>query len=173
MKQQHARIADATTDFVRIRQGAFNIHLAALHGWMFYSNYPLPIFAGANYSKPKGSCDVQAWGARLEALYAKGPKLVSMEPSDGAQDVDPTIVVIRFVFDRPMKSGMALIRSDGTFPEGAGKPTWDVEGRVLTFTVRLTPGTAYRFGLNAEDMYGFQDRDGSPLRPIVVIFRTR
>jgi hypothetical protein len=115
----------------------------------------------------------EARGARLEALYAKGPKLVSMEPTDGAQDVDPTIVVVRFVFDRPMKSGMALMRSDGTFPESAGKPTWDAEGKVLTFPVRLTPGTTYRLGLNAKDVYGFQDRDASPLRPIIVSFRTR
>jgi hypothetical protein len=115
----------------------------------------------------------EARQARLDALYAKGPKLVSMEPANGAQDVDPAIAVIRFVFDRPMKSGMALIRSDGTFPESAGNPTWDAEGKVLSFPVHLKPGTTYRFGLNAEDMYGFQDRDGLPLRPIIVSFRTR
>lgn len=115
----------------------------------------------------------EARQARLDALYAKGPKLVSMEPADGTQDVDPTIAVIRFVFDRAMKSGMALMRSDGTFPESAGKPTWDVEGKVLSFPVRLKPGTTYRIGLNAEDVYGFQDRDGTPLRPVVVSFRTR
>lgn len=112
----------------------------------------------------------EARDARLEALYAKGPKLVSMEPTDGSQDVNPTIVVIRFVFDRSMKSGMALMRPDGKFPESAGKPNWDAEGKVLTFPVRLTPGTTYRFGLNAEDVFGFQDGDGSPRQPIVVSF---
>jgi len=115
----------------------------------------------------------EARQARLDALYAKGPKLVSMEPANGAQDVDPAIAIIQFVFDRPMKSGTALMRSGGTFPEKAGNPTWDVEGRVLSFPVHLKPGTTYRFGLNAEDMYGFQDRDGSPLQPIIVSFRTR
>ena len=52
----------------------------------------------------------------LDALDANGPKLVSMESADGAQDLDLVISVIRFVFDRPMKSGVALMRTDGTFP---------------------------------------------------------
>lgn len=110
---------------------------------------------------------------RLDALYAKGPKLVSMEPVDGAQDVDPAIAVIRFVFDRPMKSGIALMRSNAAVPESAGDITWDVEGKVLSYPVRLKPGTMYRFGLNAEDVYGFRDRDGLPLQPMIVSFRTR
>jgi hypothetical protein len=96
-----------------------------------------------------------------------------MEPVNGAQDVDPAVTVIRFVFDRPMKGGITLAHSDGTFPETAGKPTWDVEGKVLSWPVRLETGNSYRFGLNAEDQYGFQDRDGAPLRPILVGFRTR
>lgn len=115
----------------------------------------------------------EARQARLDALYAKGPKLVAMEPADGAQDVDPALTIIRFIFDRPMRSGMALMRVEGTFPESAGKATWDTEGKVLSFPVRLKPGAVYRFGLNAEDMYGFQDRDGSPLRPVILSFRTR
>jgi len=66
-----------------------------------------------------------------------------------------------------------LTRADGAFPESAGKPAWDTEGKVWSFPVELKPGTTYRFGLNAEDLYGFQDRDGSPLRPMIVSFRTR
>jgi hypothetical protein len=115
----------------------------------------------------------EARQARLDVLYAKGPRLVSMEPADGAQDVDPAVAVIRFVFDRPMKSGITLTHSNGTFPENAGMPTWDAEGKVLSWSVRLETGTSYQFGLNAEDQYGFQDRDGAPLRPTLVGFRTR
>jgi len=111
--------------------------------------------------------------ARLDALYAKGPKLVSMEPANGAQDVDPAVTVIRFLFDRPMNSRITLTHSDGAFPESAGKPAWDAEGKVLSWPVRLETGTSYRFGLNAEDQNGFQDRDGAPLRPTTVGFRTR
>jgi hypothetical protein len=130
---------------------------------------------------PKLVTAFKTWGADAprrfaawqEARYAKGPKLLSMEPADGTQDVDPATAVIRFVFDRPMKSGIALMRVGGVVPESTGAITWDAEGKVLSYPVRLRPGTMYRFGLNAEDVYGFQDRDGKPLRPIVVSFRTR
>jgi hypothetical protein len=116
----------------------------------------------------------EARRARLDALAANGPKLVSMAPADGAQDVDPATSTIRLVFDRPMKGGMALMRVEGgLYPESAGQATWDGEGTVLTVPVRLQPGTTYRFGLNAEDMYGFQDREGKPLGPVTVGFRTR
>lgn len=116
----------------------------------------------------------EARSARLDALFANGPKLVSMTPADGAEDVDPATSTIALVFDRPMKSGMALMRAEGgVYPESPGKPSWDAEGRVLTLAVRLKPGTTYRFGSNAEDMYGFQARDGKPLRPLTVGFRTR
>jgi hypothetical protein len=111
--------------------------------------------------------------ARADALYANGPKLISMEPADGATDVDPETAVIRLYFDRPMKSGMALMRVNGVFPDRAGQPTWDAEGKVLVVPISLKPGTAYRFGLNGEDIHGFQDLKGVPLRPIIVGFRTR
>ncbi len=110
---------------------------------------------------------------RLDAMSAKGPKPVSMDPADGATDVDPSLTAIRFTLDRPIKSGMSLMRVDGTFPESAGKPFWDEERRVLSFPVRLKHATTYRFGLNAQDYYTFRDRDGSPLRPLVMTFRTR
>jgi hypothetical protein len=111
--------------------------------------------------------------ARADALYANGPKLVSMEPADGATDVDPGTAVIRLRFDRPMKSSMALMRVDGVFPDRTGQPAWDTEWKVLLVPVSLKPETAYRFGLNGEDIHGFQDLKGVPLRPIVVGFRTR
>ncbi len=115
----------------------------------------------------------EAQRIRLDAMYANGPRLISMDPADGANHVDPATAVIRFVFDRPMKSGIALMGGNGIFPEGAGDPKWDSDGKVLAFPVKLKPGTAYRFGLNSDDVHAFVDRNGIPLRPIIVGFKTR
>jgi hypothetical protein len=112
--------------------------------------------------------------ARLDALFASGPKLAAMVPADGAEDVDPAVSTITFTFDRAMKTGFALIMIDGVvFPEPAGLPTWDADGKTLTLPVRLKPGTAYRFGLNSDSNLGFQDRSGAPVRPMQLGFKTR
>jgi len=116
---------------------------------------------------------VKAENARLEQLYAAGPRLVSLEPAPGAKDVDPASSLLRLTFDRPMAGGMAVVRTNDPFPEMQGKGQWDAEGKVLSFTVRLKPATTYGFWLNATGFIGFRDREGRPLRPTQVTFTTR
>jgi hypothetical protein len=115
--------------------------------------------------------------AALEARFAKGPKLVAMEPADGAQNVDPATTTIRFIFDRPMAPTIRITPKSPDQPEVLDAPAWDSEGKVITFKVRLRPGVTYRFGLNSGVALAFhgrtEDRNGNPLRPIDLGFSTR
>jgi hypothetical protein len=109
----------------------------------------------------------------LEARFAKGPKLVAMEPANGAEDVDPASSAVRFIFDRPMASSVMITPKSADQPEVLGGPEWDPEGKILTFKLRLKPGITYRFGLNLGNSLAFQDRNGNPLRPVELGFSTR
>jgi len=111
----------------------------------------------------------------LEAAYTMGPKLVAMEPADGAQDVDPAIMTLRLVFDHPMTSSYSIRKvSGGEYPQGTGPGRWDADGKAVTFPVQYKPGIHYRFELNREECcLDFRDQNGNPLRPKVVSFTTR
>jgi hypothetical protein len=107
----------------------------------------------------------------------KGPKVVAMDPENGAQNVDPNLKAIVIAFDRPMKDKswavVRLVESQDQYPEGAGPVGYDSNRKVFTMPVALKPGKEYAFGLNAEQYLGFCGDDGAPLAPVKVHFRTR
>ena len=104
---------------------------------------------------------------------ADAPKVVSVEPAAGAE-VDASLGRIRVVFDRPMQDGSwSLVGGGPSFPEITGKPSYDASGKVWTVNMKLQPGRSYQFMLNSEQFRGFQSREGVPLAPLLVHFKTR
>jgi hypothetical protein len=115
-----------------------------------------------------------AEAASHEASEENSPEVVSIEPGNGATDVDPSASVIKVTFDRPMKNLSWSVLGDGPqFPTANGEPSYDRERKVFSLPVKLEPGKTYHFGLNGPSNYGFQSEDGVPLPPIVVSFTTR
>ena len=112
---------------------------------------------------------------QMEALKEKSPKIVSMIPANGAQDVDPGLKAIVVTFDRPLKAGnMAVMSFDqDKFPKMPGKASYDATRTVLTILVALEPGKEYELGLNAEGFLVMQDDQGNPLVPVVIKFKTK
>ena len=112
--------------------------------------------------------------AEAQAAAAKAPTVVSIEPANGAQDVDPATAELVVTFDRSMRDGSwAIVRvSAGEFPE-IGKPQYDAARRVLRVPMKLEPGKTYRFWLNQGRFMSFVSADGMPLEPVEVTFRTR
>ncbi len=110
-----------------------------------------------------------------EALKEKSPKVVSLVPANGAQDVDPGLTAVVVTFDRPMKPGnMAVMSFDADkFPEMPGKAAYDETRTVLRIPVALEPGREYAIGLNGEGFLVMQDDQGNPLVPFVIRFKTR
>ncbi len=111
---------------------------------------------------------------RREELAAKSPKIVSLVPADGAQDVDPGLQAIVITFDRPMNvQNMAFMQLDpATAPKLTGKAAFDASGKIMTIPVELVAEKAYEFALNMEGFLVMGDAQGNPLVPTVVRFRT-
>jgi hypothetical protein len=112
--------------------------------------------------------------AKAAEAVANAPKLVSIEPSNGASDVDPSLKQLVIRFDRAMRDkSWAVVGTPGEQPEFTGTPAYDAERKVLTIPMRLEPGRTYRFGLNGPKHQGFVSADGFALQPIEVSFTTR
>ncbi len=111
---------------------------------------------------------------KMEKLKTNSPRIVSLLPPNGAQDVDPDLQAIVVTFDRPMKDGQwAVMRLSDKFPEKGGEVFYDETKKVFTIPVKLKPDTEYELGLNAEGVYAFASEDGDPLYPVVIRFKTK
>ncbi|HZN37469.1 MAG TPA: DUF4932 domain-containing protein [Planctomycetota bacterium] len=113
--------------------------------------------------------------SKVEALLAKAPKVVSMTPANGQQDVDPATTALVVTFDRPMKDGSwAVVGGGDNYPGTKGKPpSYDDSRKVLTVPIKLKPDWSYELWLNHGKFDTFRSEDGTPLQPVHVTFKTR
>jgi beta-lactamase regulating signal transducer with metallopeptidase domain len=102
------------------------------------------------------------------------PRIVEMEPENGATDVDPNLKALRVTFDRPMAGGFSWTGGGEQFPKipAGKKPRWSADQKTCTLPVELQPGKAYRLGLNSPSFKNFASAKGVPLDPVVYEFRT-
>src|SRR5262249_1268642 len=102
------------------------------------------------------------------------PEIASLDPKNGATDVDPKTDVIRITFNMPMGEGMSWTGGGPSFPKLAEgkKVTWSRDGRTCTFPVALEPTHDYQMGLNNLSHINFQSQSGVPLKPVDYKFRT-
>ena len=111
--------------------------------------------------------------ARNDALAARRPKVVSINPPDGATDIDPALTEIRVKFDRLMNiSSWAIVGGGPNFPETKGPGRYDLARTTWTIPVKLKPNWDYELMLNSSRHQGFQALDGTPLAPVHVRFHT-
>lgn len=113
------------------------------------------------------------YAKKAEAQAARRPKVVSMEPVNGATDVDPNLKQIRITFDRPMMDrSWSVVGGGPDFPEITGRTAYDRQRKVLTIPVRLKPGWSYQFWLNRGGYKAFRSAEGVPLESVPVSFST-
>ena len=62
---------------------------------------------------------------------------------------------------------------ENSTPEFIGQPHYEAGGRTCVAKVKLEPGRTYAFWLNSENFHNFQDRDGRPAVPYLLIFQTK
>jgi hypothetical protein len=110
----------------------------------------------------------------LKALDGSPPKIVSIVPADGDRNVDPNLKAIVVVFDRPMQDQTWAFVGvpDPPSPRGIGECAYDSSRSIWVQPVKLEPDKEYSFMLNARGMMAFKSRDGVPLEPVKVTFRT-
>jgi hypothetical protein len=125
--------------------------------------------------------DLDAFAPHLVAFFdaqaeqaAKLPRVTSIEPANGATEVDPSTSAIRITFDRPMQDdSWSVTGSAPQLPPADGKPSYDAAHKVFTMPVKLEPGKTYRFGLNGPNQSGFKSEEGMALPAQVVTFTTK
>ncbi|MFO0829819.1 MAG: DUF4932 domain-containing protein [Phycisphaerales bacterium] len=104
----------------------------------------------------------------------RAPKLVSITPTNGANDVEPSMDTMTIVFDRPMRTtSWSFVGSKENVPEFIGNPAFSSDRKTLTAKMRLVPGHTYRFSLNAPKFQGFAAADGTPLEQVDVTFTVK
>ncbi|HEX6962262.1 MAG TPA: M56 family metallopeptidase, partial [Lacipirellula sp.] len=100
----------------------------------------------------------------------RAPKVVEMEPENGAVAVDPATKALRVTFNMPMGEGFSWV---GDAPTAEGQAArWSRDGRTCLLPVELQPGTEYELGLNSPSHINFTSRSGIPLKPVVYRFKT-
>ncbi|MDI9630373.1 MAG: Ig-like domain-containing protein [Acidobacteriota bacterium] len=102
-----------------------------------------------------------------------GPRVIAVDPPNGATGVDPARTTLVATFDREMDpEGWAwVIENPATAPE-IGESAWDPTTRVNTATVRLEPGRTYVVWLNSPQYLFFRDRAGVAAPPFRWSFTT-
>lgn len=100
------------------------------------------------------------------------PRVVMMNPANGATNVSPALTEIRVTFDRPMGGGFSWTGGGERFPETTGRPRWAADRKTCILPVRLKPNWSYRLGLNSRSHINFQSAKGVPLAPVVYRFTT-
>lgn len=102
------------------------------------------------------------------------PKIISIIPANGDENVDPDLKAIKVVFDRPMADkSWSLVGGGPHFPEIAGKCAFDSKRTTWTCPIKLKPDWTYRFMLNARPNFmAFHSEKGIPLEPVTVSFKT-
>lgn len=111
---------------------------------------------------------------RLEREVVNAPRLVSLVPANGAEDVDPALTTMVITFDREMKDkNWSIAGNPADQPKVTGALAYDAARKVLTVPIQLEPGRSYHFWLNTAKFQGFKAADGTPLAPVEVRFSTR
>jgi len=118
-------------------------------------------------------------GASLSAFaqdhnsdHARVPRVKSVTPPVGADDVDPGLDEIRVTFDMSMsRDGYSFVGGGPHFPGGAGAPYW-VDAYTCALPVKLRPNWEYRFGINSPRFKNFRSVWLVPAEPFECRFKT-
>lgn len=103
------------------------------------------------------------------------PVVVQTVPEAGAADVDPALKELKVTFSSPMLDQSWSWSTFGadTYPEVTGPIRYEPDGRTCVLPVKLQPGRTYATWLNSAKFHNFQDRQGRPAVPYLLIFETR
>jgi hypothetical protein len=100
------------------------------------------------------------------------PKVVRIEPENGADDVDPGLEEIKITFSEPMTDRSWSVTGGGeNFPD-IKSIYYTKACTVLVIKVKLKPGWSYRFGINSPSYKNFKSKKGIPVEPMLVTFKT-
>lgn len=154
---------------VQLKKGAFyRVGINSSSHQNFKSAVGAPAETAAIYFATEGA-------SRAVASRVRVPKVVEMEPENGAIDVDPAVKVLRVTFDIAMDTNSySWTRGIVEFPEtpAGERPRWSRDGKTCLLPVQLKSGTIYAAGLNSAHHKNLASKWGVPLEPVSYAFQT-
>ena len=122
--------------------------------------------------QPAGPAVAGSNGTRIPPVP---PVVIQTVPESGSSDVDPALTELRVTFSKPMKDQCWAwcYEREEDFPTKNGEPRFLEDGRSCVQAVKLQPGKVYAIWLNTEKIKNFQDLEGQPAVPYLLIFETR
>jgi hypothetical protein len=108
----------------------------------------------------------------VEDYDAKRPRVVSMTPPNGVEDLDPATAKLVVKFDHHMRGGFSFCftSSRDLFPK-LDKGVYDEPRTTFTMDLQLEPNHAYEFRMNCNA--GFVSDDGIAMKELLVRWHTR
>jgi len=102
------------------------------------------------------------------------PGVIQTLPESGSSDVDPDLTELQVTFSTTMKDGSWSWTTWGeeNFPEVTGPIHYATDRRTCVLPVSLKPNKVYATWINSEQFQNFQDLDGHPAVPYLLIFKT-
>jgi RNA polymerase sigma-70 factor (ECF subfamily) len=119
-------------------------------------------------------CQFAPQTSRAQDIDSIAPVVVKTVPEAGTKDVASGEFEIQVTFSKEMMDhswSWATAWKDST-PEFIGKPEYDADHKTCSVKVKLEPNTTYGFWLNSERFHGFQDAQGHPAIPYLLVFKT-
>jgi hypothetical protein len=123
---------------------------------------------------PSKPADAFAGASSRTLAATPAPRIVSVSPRVGADDVDPATSEIVVTFSQKMAGGFSWTGGGPDYPpipEGM-KPFWRND-RTCVLPVKLEEGRYYRVGINSKSYQNFRSAAGVPVRPSAVYFVTK
>lgn len=111
-------------------------------------------------------------GSMAFSVAQDAPKVVSLEPANGAEVDAKTVKKLVVVFDVPMsKDGHSFCGGGETFPKVNGRPKWEGD-KTLVLEVELQPDHEYRLGINCPAFQNTRSAAGVAVVPVDWRFTT-
>ena len=121
------------------------------------------------------ACQLTPLLGHAQDIDSIAPVVVKTVPEAGTRDVAPGVVEIKVKFSKEMTDqswSWATAWKDST-PESIGKPRYEADQRTCVLKVKLEPNKTYGYWINSPRFHGFQDRNGHPAIPYLLVFQTK
>jgi RNA polymerase sigma-70 factor (ECF subfamily) len=120
-------------------------------------------------------CQFAPQTGRAQDVDSMAPVVVKTVPEAGTKDVAPGEMEIRVTFSKDMmdQSWSWCSAWNDSDPAGIGKPHYDATRRTCILKVKLEPNKTYGYWINSQNHHGFQDAQGHPAVPYLLVFQTK
>jgi hypothetical protein len=120
-------------------------------------------------------CQFAPQTSHAQDVDSIAPVVVKTVPEAGSKNVAPGEIEIKVKFSKEMtdQSWSWATAWQNSTPDGTEKPHYEADHRTCVLKVKLEPNKTYGYWINSQRFHGFQDTQGHPAVPYLLVFQTR